>query len=246
MSSRSLGARKVLYKEIMDLIGGIMVTKELKDIKLQYARWEDIPAGNKSLFNDWMGADAKIGKSFFELYFYWYNIAHELGHVLRAYHDKSAESPWIEETAVNEFAVAYWRSRGENIRLKKLENLVRTAFTNLSDPLPNGEDRAQYFDAHYMELAQDPSAYGHYQFSMVLMALEKNTSLQVALQTHISPEAKDFAMKNSLGQYGSVDAELPQRIVKDMRKFLALFGVVLPEMQVTCSYSPMIEFVRWD
>ena len=41
---------------------------------------------------------------------------------------------------------------------------------------------SSYFDRHYSELGSNPSAYGHYQFSMVLSALDDQIDIAQALQ----------------------------------------------------------------
>ena len=156
-----------------------MGTRKLYSIRLQYARWEELPSEIQAWFAGLMGSQKERGQAFYELYFYWYNIAHELGHVLRAHYGTSAieSGPWDEEIAVNNFAVAYWQARNERERLLRLGGWVREALETLEDPLPPGEERSTYFNTHYSELGTNPSAYGHYQFSMVLAALRQPIDL---------------------------------------------------------------------
>ncbi|MGA9350544.1 MAG: hypothetical protein WBW48_17325 [Anaerolineae bacterium] len=217
----------------------------MQNIRLQYTSWEEMPTEVQALFVQWMDNRAEQGRAFYELYFYWFNIAHELGHALRAYYGTSDTSHWGEETAVNEFAVAYWKGRGEAERLLHLRELVGDAFGRLEDPVPPDEGRSSYFDTHYSELSSKPSAYGHYQFSMVLTALGKQLDIAQVLHTLIMPQAHEAAPPPA-APYSVINADLPARIVNDMRDYLASYGVGLPEIQVVRSFSPMIQFIDWD
>jgi hypothetical protein len=217
----------------------------MKNIRLQYTSWEEMPSEAQALLAQWMSDDAERGRTFYELYFYWYNISHELGHVLRAHYGTSDSSPWGEETAVNEFAVAYWKGRGEAERLSYLRELVSDAFRRLEDPVPRDENRSSYFDAHHSELGSNPPAYGYYQFSMVFTALDRQLEIGQALHTLITPQAY-AAIPPRTAPYSVVNADLPPRIVRDMRDYLAVYGVGLPGMQIVRSFSPMIQFVDWD
>lgn len=224
-----------------------MSTHELKNTRLQYACWEDLPADIQTWFASLMGNRPERGKGFYELYFYWYNITHELGHVLRAYYGTgTVESrPWDEEIAANHLAVAYWHARNEDERLSLLGDWVREARATLPDPLPPGEERSRYFNTHYVELGSNPPAYGHYQLGMLLEVLEQPMNLQQALGSLVTPEVREGTLANPPTDV-VVDSDLPHRTVNDMREHLAAYGVKLPELQVVCSYSPMIQFVQWD
>lgn len=219
--------------------------RELKSVRIQYAMWEQLPPDIQAWFAGIMGNQKERGRAFYELYFYWYNLAHELGHVLQAAYGTAPASSFDAETTVNQFAVAYWHACHENDRLSQLGQWVREALASLEDPVPSGEDRSAYFDTHISELVKNPGAYGHYQFTMVLAVLEHPMSLLHALRTLGTPDVTE-GKSVTQSPYSAVDADLPYRIVDDLREVLALYGVNLPEVQVLCAYSPMIQFVRWD
>jgi hypothetical protein len=141
--------------------------------------------------------------------------------------------------------VAYWKGRGETERLFRLRELVIDAFAKLEDPVPRGENRFDYFDNHYRELSTNGQAYAHYQFSMVLSALEKQLDFSLALHTLVTPQAYEVTSLPAV-TYSVINADLPPRIVSDMRTYLAPYGVDLPEIQINRSFSPMIQFVDWD
>ncbi len=222
-----------------------MTKRELENVRVQFARWDQLPPDIQAWFAGLVGNQMERARSFYELYFYWYNIAHELGHVLQATYDAAAPSSFGEETSVNQFAVSYWYAGNESERLLQLGQWVREALGTLRDPVPADEERSAYFDAHVAELVKDPAAYGHYQFGMVLAALRQPMDLFHALRTFVTPEATQGQQKTQ-SAYPSVDADLPHRIVDDTRRVLVTYGVSLPDVQVVCAYSPMIQFVRWD
>lgn len=72
----------------------------MKNIRLQYAAWEALPSEFQSLFVQWQGNDPVRGQTFYELYFYWFDIAH----VLREQYGSTESSHGDDETAVNSFA----------------------------------------------------------------------------------------------------------------------------------------------
>jgi hypothetical protein len=220
----------------------------IKNIRLHFSRWEDLPAEGQDQFIAFTGGDAKRGRSLYELYFYWYNIPHVVSHVLRriyAGHNGSLwEQIWEEETAVNQLAVAYWRAKGQASRLLELEVELRQALLNIPDPVPNNEDRTVYLNRHAHEMA-DPAAYAHYQFNMVCSALAYPIDFSQALKTLVSPGANDGSTI-PLSPDFPLDDDLPYRTVSDMRKTLAAYGLDLPDIQIICMYSPAIQFVIWD
>jgi hypothetical protein len=221
---------------------------ELKNIRLQFCRWEDMPAEMQEQFISFMAGNRERGQALYEMYFYWYNIPHEIGHVLRALYNSYAEifsrGVWGEETAVNQFAVSYWRAKGQTARLLKLENELHLALNNMPDPVPANEDRAVYLNNHYRELT-DPSTYGHYQFNMVRYALAHPFDFSQALKTLVTPKAND-GVTIPLSPDFPIDEDLPYRTIDDMRKTLLAYGIHLPDIQIICMYSPSLQFVTWD
>lgn len=180
----------------------------MKNIRLQYSVWADLPADFQALFTQWNGGEPAHGQTFYELYFYWFDIPHEMAHVLRERYGATDPHRWRDEVAVNTFAVAYWQARGESERLRKLHMLVNQVLSQLQDPTPPGADQADYFDQNYLELAQNPPAFGFYHFSMVLAALNRPLDWQQALRTLITPEAKDAAPLTRQ-PYPAITVDLP-------------------------------------
>ncbi len=215
------------------------------NVRLHYALWEDIPAEVQDLFAVWMGGRPADGKSFYQLYFYWYNIIHNAGHMLRGVYHKQSASRWDEEMAANQFAVAYWRAKGQAMRLLELEKLVRLALRSQPTPTPADQDSVAYFNSHFQEVGRDAAAYGYYQFNMLLSSLQRPLDLPNALRTLVDPSAGDGSTIPLLPDF-PIDDDLPFRIVNDLQRTMMAYGLRLPEIQVICMYSPQLNFVEWD
>lgn len=222
-----------------------MIAHPIKNVRLHYARWEDLPPEVKATFAGFMGEDMEHGKAFYRLYFYWYNIAHEVSHALRFLYGTYTGKVWEEENAVNQLAVAYWRTKGQIGRLVQLETGLRQALTNLHDPVPADQDRITYLNTHYQKIGNDPAAYGHYQFSMVRAALERPMDLPNALRRFVTVDASDGATI-PLSPDFPLDETLPVHLVEDIRKTLIAYGLKVPEVQAVCQVSPALQFITWD
>lgn len=219
----------------------------IKNIHLHFSRWDDLPEETQKEFTAFMGSDPQRGRALFELFFYWYNIPHEVTHVLRRVYTTEEslwEQIWDEETAASQFAVAYWRAKGQARRLLELETMLRSALLRIPDPVPANEDRASYLNRHSRDLTA-PAAFAHYRFNMVLAALVRPLDFSQALKKLISPRASDGSTI-PLSPDFPLDEDLPYRTVDDIRRTLHAYNLDLPEMQVVCLYSPAIEFVTWD
>ncbi len=192
-----------------------------------------------------MGNQVLAARNFFELYFYWFTIAHECGHILRKSYGTLSESRWVEEETANEFAVAYWRAFGETARLGQLARMVSTARSLLPNPILPDQNPSAYFDTHYEELAGNLPAQTYLQFSWMLQALDRPLDLAQVLRSDITQDGLAVDPPPPLA-YPEVQAGLPLRIIPDMRAMLGRYGVRLPEVGVICAYSPEIQFVSFE
>ena len=68
---------------------------------------------------------------FFDLYFHWYNLVHEMGHCI-VEKQGAKFSKVDEEMYVNSLAVSYYRYVGEEARLQELKERLRFRRGNLS------------------------------------------------------------------------------------------------------------------
>jgi hypothetical protein len=210
----------------------------------QYSSWDELPTDFQAFFTQLMGNELQVGHSFFSLYYYWYNVIHECGHILRKQYGTAAESRWIEESAVHDFAVSYWQNFGEQVRLDQLRDCLHEAIRLLPNPILPDEEPAQYFDTHHQELAQNPPEYAYLQFAWVLTSLEKNVDLVTALRSLISPSAQT-AGPLSPRFYPEINVDLPLLIIPDMREVLSGYGIALPPVQIVRGFSPSLQFVSF-
>lgn len=225
-----------------------MTTQLIRNIRLQFSRWDDLTVEDRTQFTEFMGGNAQQGKALYEMYFYWYNVPHEIAHVLRTMYSpangKVQDRIWEEETAVNQIAVAFWRAKGQNTRLFQLENLIEKALVNIPDPVPANEDRIYYLNRHYKDLT-DSVSYAHYQFNMVRYAIEHPLDFSHALRMLVSPKASD-GTTIPLSPDFPLNEDMPHRTVEDMRRTLYAYGLEIPDVQVVCMYSPALQFIVWD
>ncbi len=217
----------------------------LSQVFFQYAAWDELPLDYQAFYIQLMDNQLQKGRAFFQLYYYWYNIAHEMCHVLRKYYGITAESRWVEETAATEFAVAYWREFGEVARLGQLEECLNTSIRLLPNPIPPSTETGPYFDANYAALSNNLPEHGYLQYRWVMEALERKTDLQSVLQKLVTPTARRVA-KLPQRFYAQVDVDSPLTIIPDMRALLAGYEVVLPPVQVLHSFSPSVQLVSFS
>lgn len=216
----------------------------LKEIVLQYSLWEELPADYQAFFIQLMGNQAHRGRSFYEMYFYWFNIAHQCAHILRKTYGMSAESAWVEERAAAEFAVAYWLVFGEEARLGQLGECLYDALRILPNPILPDEDPAEYFDAHYGETVQHPSEFAYIHFRWAVDALERRPDFLATLRSLVTPEART-APAIAPRFYPDIDPDLPMLIIPDMRALLAEFEVELAPVELVRGFSRALQFVSF-
>lgn len=138
---------------------------EDKNVHLPY--WPDIPPE----LQQWMGNWAKAGtmgltpRQQFEEIFNSLLVPHELGHWLGDLGGRLAKmSHWEGEVEANRIAVAFWSlDRADAARLPKRITNFTGFLGKLPNPVPKGQDVAEYFNSNYEKLGADPNAYGWYQ-----------------------------------------------------------------------------------
>jgi hypothetical protein len=220
----------------------------MKNICLHFAPWEGMPPQLQTVFVHLMGGDPQVAREFYRLYFYWFNIAHEMAHILRAECGMATDSAgqlWQEEQAANDFAVAYWRHHGYQGRLRRLGQHVEGALSRMDNPVPAGHSAEAFFNQNYAQLARNPQQYGFFQFTFVQAALSKRIDLYTVLQTLISPHAVPASLEQRLPHY-ELDEQLPAAVIDDLREYLKPCDVILPPVAVLPDAGPMIQYVEVD
>jgi len=139
--------------------------------------WGDLTNDQIEIFKSWRGENAE---EFFILMFNWFFIPHELGHYINPKnHDLN---PYQCELEANEVAVAFLKSNSEN--LEKLD-LIKESLQQIVAILPKidfgGMSEAEYFNANYQKIGNNPNMYGYFQFKFILNILNNPGDVNIKL-----------------------------------------------------------------
>ena len=179
---------------------------------------------------------------FFDLYFHWYNIVHELGHcIVEVYGAKM--SGVDEEMYVNSLAVAYYRYVGENQRLAELEDRLTQIIGRIPAPMPEGESFTAFYERIWnTEAINNVMTYGYFQLRSVLEALRGNKDLKEVL-SKIGVELQNAAAEPCDATISAKNAAVfLQKTIAD----LEAMGVTVPTAHVELMDDPMIQCVRQE
>lgn len=200
--------------------------------------WKGASADKKRLFLPFF-SDDEDGAKFHKLYFQWFNIIHEFGHILRNHHGINLDlsnNGADEEQAVNNFAVAYWREFGEPDKLGEIEKGVNEICKRYASENPHEDDFLDYYNRKIPNMVS-VEEYGIFQFASVKRAFDSDISFYAVL--------RDFGFK-ALKKAGSEifsypDDCQPQKIINDCRCMLDEAGVSTPETKVVLVDDPAVQ-----
>ena len=163
---------------------------------------------------------------FFDLYFHWYNLVHEMGHCI-VEKQGAKFSKVDEEMYVNSLAVSYYRYVGEEARLQELKERLGKILSQIPSPVPAGESFTGFYEKIWnTEQINNVMIYGYFQLRSVLEALKKE-----ALE---EPEKCGAEIK----------ADNAGAFVEEARKNLISMGVDVPEIRLELVDNPMIQCAR--
>lgn len=118
----------------------------------------------------------------FKLYFYWYNVIHEIGHAI--FHENAETSllcPPEEEQLANDFAAAYWNYYGEEQKLRELTDFIGFALSRIPSLSSDG-NYLTYAKQHWnSEEFSTFYGYGWFQYHSVQYALQNRKLLPETL-----------------------------------------------------------------
>lgn len=173
----------------------------------------------------------------FKIYFYWYNVIHELGHGIMAFNSASRPHPVDEEQWVNDFAVAFWLHYGEAEKINELAAIVAYALTHVKCPADAGITHTDWAREKWgTETLMNFNNYGWFQFNCVNDSLRERKMLDTALPRLGVMNTK--AQPKQLFTYQTIEEATVSKIIKDAAGALREWGAVLPEIYHTFDNDP--------
>lgn len=212
---------------------------------IQYASWDQLPPDFQETLAGLIDGTLEQAHEFYRLYFYWFFVPHEMGHVLRQHLGTDTYRHggyWREEQDVNDFAVAYWRHVGCDRWLDEVGAIAERALSVLPDPVPDGTDPQEFFDENIETLVPQPRIYGYFQFSFIARSLSKTLDFVPTLRRCIWERAAESEAQPDL-DYRRIHADLPREIIGDLVPILEDHAIDVPPVGVVKAFSPQLSFV---
>ena len=155
--------------------------------ELHSVAWSQCPPPFQALIADWAKGAEMTPEAFFGEVFNAFLVPHELSHCVDVHLGRADDNNLLYQNEVhaNRVAVAFWLAQdGGEARIARLMKACGVVLSNLTSPVPEGQDKIAYFNANYAELGGNPPAYGWYQFRMFLDAWDARAEadLQTLLQ----------------------------------------------------------------
>lgn len=193
-------------------------------IRIVTGQYQKAPLEQKKMIRDLFGEDAEY---YYEIYFHWYNILHELGHAIMMFNASVRPHPAEEEQLVNNFAHAYWKRYGEHDKIKILSSIVDETIRNFTVPTYDNEDYMDYAKRAWgTEEFYSFNNYGWFQFSSVQAAITDAPNLEQALNrmcyANVSPKKAETL------QYEICD-QMASQVLADAVRMMKDWGILLPE-----------------
>lgn len=193
------------------------------------------------MFRDLFGNSDEFEDEY-NLYFHWYNMIHELGHLIYMKNKSAFEwiSPVYEEKHVNDLAVAYWRTYGEKARLDRVYEIVTRIISQLKPPCSDEDILTHYEDEKaFREASRDSNDYAFIQFSLVKHAIET-----IDTDFYETLKIKGFDVRNNTAcklAYSDLDIQM---IVDDAVEVVRSHGLHMPDVKVFEYYHPHVHCAR--
>lgn len=194
---------------------------------LYTGRWKNASPADREILSAIFGKERLATD--FPLYFYWFNVVHELGHVLMRQYAKERIPREAEEQLVTDFAVAYWRAYGEPDKLATLEELVTRVLPRFQSPDTDDLGHLAYAAAHWDDRAFFTfNNYGWFQFHCTADALRRARHLPDVLAEMGLPGRSLCSLATQV--YDLSEPDVAFTVVKETMKRLAChYQVTFPE-----------------
>lgn len=167
------------------IIGLMPLTDDGQRRELVLPLWSQAPGGLQQVFERWiqLAGTGQSAADYFADTFNWALVLHELGHHLMFDHLTEAQLPSHakQEEQANRFMVAWWASQPQaRARLDRVGATWDALWTKLKSPVPAGADPIEHLQRNYWRIANDPDAYGWYQYRWMALAWRERDRLSLA------------------------------------------------------------------
>ena len=171
----------------------------------------------------------------YKLYFYWYNVMHESAHGVIWFNGNKEFTYAENEMLANKFAVAYWKKYGEEDKVKKLEEIVDYALSNLTNPAKDGQTITEWLNENYKTQAGNQSFndYGYFQFKSVKEAFESTDSLEDVVKEMTD---KKVVLNDKKLSYKTIDKDSSTQVIFDASDNFREWGLNFPEHDMINHY----------
>lgn len=194
---------------------------------LYTGRWENASPADRETLSALFGEERL--PTDYPLYFYWFNVVHELGHVLMRQYAEMLLSREAEEQLVTDFAVAYWRAYGEPDKLAALEELVTRVLPRFHNPDTENLGFLAYAAAHWDDRTFFTfNNYGWFQFHCTADALCRTGNLPDVLTKMGLPGRSFCSLAPQV--YDLSQPDIAFTVVKEtMQRLARHYQVMFPE-----------------
>jgi hypothetical protein len=161
-----------------------------KSNTVHMSTWASISSDDRDMFQRIARAHggSETAEQAFERGTYRWVFVHELGHWWQQSRHQVRPNSWVEENGANRIAMAFWNEQDPRFMAD-----LTAGFTHLRqaipDPVPPGQSRQAYLDAHFVEIGPT-SAYTWYQADMIvgLSAESPSPTFHRALSQPLYPD----------------------------------------------------------
>lgn len=181
--------------------------------------------------------DTKLERTF-DIYFHWFNIVHELCHIVMNNNGFQSEDLIEVETMANQIAAAFWRTFGDPAMYQELQSIVTRALENIDNPIPSGTSFTDFYN-DYISMPDDTmSIYAFFQFTLVSDALSSTQTLNNIL---ISYGLKANAEVSSNAMKHMSEKTDPQEIIDTAISIFSEMGFTLPRVTILYCDNPNVQ-----
>ncbi len=129
--------------------------------------WEQVIPDQKQFFYQLAGSESE-GKKMFGLFFNGFYLPHELGHAFEFALYGEIPGSYSSEYFANTVAILWWKKQNRHADLKSCYVAAKKMWSQLPNPVPEGQTIEAYFSENYEKATQNPFVYGYLQFKQFI------------------------------------------------------------------------------